>query len=161
MRTNWKLLCWSRIIALMPTAFGSEAGRFLKCSDEIHGWFTVLGLSILNVVGSSGFSLPSVTWAGAICDRTNMPSTRLHASLILSGVKPSRRDEGSTCYGTNNTHKTGFDLLQYAKGLTSSAKRTNDAFYRRPEEKRGKSTKSIWPAQMSTDGAHKISGPQI
>ena len=68
-------------------------------------------------------------------------STRLHASLILSNVKPSRRDEGSTCYGMNNVSnagiETGFDLI-IAEGLTLSAKFTNDDFDRRPEKKNHK-----------------------
>ena len=97
-----------------------------------------------------------------------VPSTRLHASLILSGVKPSRRDKDPTCYGTNNTNsnveiKTAFDLLQNANRLTLSAEFTNDDFDRRlTRTKKGrKSKKSIRPALMSTDGAHQVFGPQL
>ena len=70
----------------------------------------------------------------------------LHASLILSGVKPSRRQEDSTCYGTNNTSNaeiwTGFDLLQNAKGFILSSKFTKDDFDRRLDEKKERNFQS-------------------
>ena len=91
-----------------------------------------------------------------------VPSTRLHASLILSNVKPSRRDEGPTYYGMNNVSnagiKTGFDLI-IAKGLSLSAKFTNDDFDRRPEKRKSQSRCVL---RKSAPRVHiKIFGPHI